>query len=341
MFIMVITILVVHRRKQVKKEEREEMRIYFVSVLQEVIWTETTEDNEEKITLPDNFLKLMESEIFRNWFIEDLIATKKNLAGMATKNLEKLYDQLELYKTSYRKMKDRKWHLKALGVQELYMMENTRYLPEIFELTRHSNEFVRAEAQAGMIFLNEFEGLIFLDDLKLPVSEWDQIRLLNHLANVTYESMGNVGLWLKSENNSVVMFALKFIGVYHLFNFHKEVINCLQYKNKEIQLQALDVLKAVYDNTTEVAIVEVYDTFVQSSLRIKALETLAIIGNYELLPFLRRELKSENKDIKFAAAKAIAHTSDQGINILENIFGPQNSIDNELIIQHLKFELQQ
>ena len=341
MFIMVIAILVVHRRKQFKEVEREEMRIYFISILQDAMWFESSEEKEEKIPLPKNFLKLMESDIFRNWFIEDLISTKKNLSGIATKNLEKLYEQLALYETSYRKLKNKKWHIKALGVQELYMMENTRYLPEIFELTKHPNEFVRAEAQAGMIFLKEFEGLVFLDDLELPVSEWDQIRLLNHLAHVTYESMVNVGLWLKSTNSSVVMFALKFVSVYHLFNFQKEVNDCLRHPKKEIKLQTLEVLKAVYNELTEVEIVEVYDTFIQSSLRIKALETLKIIGNNELLPFLQRELESENKDIKFAAAKAIAHISESGIEILEGIFASQKSDENEQIIQHLKFELQQ
>lgn len=339
MFIMVMGILILHRRKQMKEEEREEMRIYFISILQDVIWSDA--DAEDNLSLlPDDFQKLLENELYRNWFIEDLIATKKNLSGMATKNLEKLYDELGLQETSFKKLKDIKWHVKALGIQELYMMENTRYLPEIFELTRHPNEFVRAEAQVGMIFLKEFEGLVFLDNLELPVSEWDQIRLLNHLSHVTYESMGNVGLWLQSSNNSVVMFALKFVGVYHLFNFQKEVTACLQHPNKEIKLQTLEVLKAVYTDNTDESIVEVYDTFVQSSLRIKALETLKVIGNNDLLPFLQRELRSENKDIKFAAASAIAHISKYGIQILEQIFESRSAPENDQIIQHLKFELQ-
>lgn len=339
MISMSISILIIHRQKKIQEEKRDEMRDYFISILQEVIWFES-EDKDATFPMPDEFLSILENEKYRNWFIEDLISTKKNFSGIATKNLENLYDQLELYKTSYKKLTDKKWHRKALGIQELYMMESMRYLPEIFELTRHPNNFVRAEAQAGMIYLKEFEGLVFLDELELPVSEWDQIRLLNHLSNVQYESMTNVGVWLQSPNKSVVMFALKFVGIYHLFIFHPQVELCLYHPDKEIKLQALDVLKSVYGESTDVKIVEAYDNFIQSSLRIKALETLAEIGSTDLLPFLQRELTSENKDIKFAASKAIAKVSKYGIPILEELFSVKPSEENQQIIAHLKFEYQ-
>lgn len=340
MIIMIFAALTIHRQKKIQEEKREEMRNYFISVLQEVIWYESSDDESPQFPIPDEFFAILENEKYRNWFIEDLIITKKNFSGIATKNLEKLYDQLELYKTSFKKLRDKRWHLKALGVQELYMMESMRYLPEIFELTRHPNDFVRSEAQAGMIYLKEFEGLVFLDELELPVSEWDQMRLLNHLSNVQYESMTNVGTWLQSQNKSVVMFALKFVGIYHLFIFHSQVEMCLFHPDKAIKLQALEVLKSVYGENTEVKIVEVYENFIQSSLRIKALETLAEIGSNDLLPFLQNELTSENKDIKFAAARAIARISKYGIQILEELFSSISSEENEQIIAHLKFEFQ-
>jgi Leucine-rich repeat (LRR) protein len=62
--------------------------------------------------------------------------------------------------------------------------------------------------QLYLVNLFHFKGLDFLNRNKTPISEWDQIQLLEVL-QLYKTQISDISSWLKSSNESVVFFSLK------------------------------------------------------------------------------------------------------------------------------------
>ncbi len=340
MIVMILVAIYIQSRKNDNDKVRNDTREFFMPLISEVIYFEQADQSElYKFPIDDIYLNALKNDQYKDWFIQELIEAESSLKGEAAQNIRLLYEQLELYKQSVAKLNSKKWHTKSKGIQELYLMRNKMYLTQILELAHHPNEYVRSEAQIGMVSLEGFKGLIFLDQLVLPISTWNQIRLLNHLSGVPYQDFLNIDHWLSSSNESVIIFALRLIEAYHLFNYREEATISLSHPNIEVKLAALQSLQQVYDETTELEIVAYYTHFSQLSLRLKALETLESIGTHKSLNLLRKELKIDDADIQLAAARAIARSNENGLEVLKSIFDVDGSLNFE-IIEHLKYELE-
>lgn len=147
--------------------------IYYVTAEDEL--TQVIEDNREVLKKP----------AFRQYLINEIIHTRKDISGASAENLKRFYEMLELNKESREKLTRKKWHIKAKGIQELAIMGQKNYVKQIFRLTNHKNQFVRNEAQCALVNFHGFLGLRFLNIITYPLSEWQQIQLLNKLHGVT------------------------------------------------------------------------------------------------------------------------------------------------------------
>ncbi|AYD48854.1 HEAT repeat domain-containing protein [Arachidicoccus soli] len=338
--VMLLAALYIQSRKNNNDKLQNDIREFFIPLIGIVIYFEGGDQNElYEIPVDEIYLNALQNDQYKDWFLQELVEAEASLKGESAQNIRLLYEQLELHKISFSKLKSRKWYTKAKGIQELYLMRNKMYLSQILELTYHPNEYVRSEAQIGMVSLEGFKGLIFLDELVLPISTWNQIRLLNHLSDIPYQDFLNIEHWLGSSNESVIIFALRLIEAYHLFNYLEEVTSILSHRSIEVKLAALQSLQQVYDERTELKIVDYYIHFSQLSLKLKALETLGVIGADKSLNLLREEVKSNDADIQLAAARAIAVSSENGLQVLKSIFEVDESLNFE-IIEHLKYELE-
>ena len=171
---------------------------------------------------------LLQNARFRQVFIDEIIHVKKNLFGAPVENLKMLYGQLEFDKDSLKKIKSEKWYVKAKGLQELSIMEQVQYVKELFRLTNHSNESVRNEAQCALINFYGFTGFRFLNVVIHPLSEWQQIQLLNYLHDAKSTDPHQLKKWLRSNNESVVTLALRLASFYNSYEVYDEAIKCLQ-----------------------------------------------------------------------------------------------------------------
>jgi len=89
--------------------------------------------------------------------------------------------QLKLEKYALKSLKSRKWYIKAKAIQELTVMEIDEFVSQLYPYTNDQNEHVRMEAQNALVQFNGFDGLSFLDIVSYPISDWQQIKLLQKL----------------------------------------------------------------------------------------------------------------------------------------------------------------
>ncbi len=261
--------------------------------------------------VPQDIARLLKKGFARRVLLQELKSLKQSLSGQPGENLEKLYRQLGLPELSLRNLHSSQWHLKAKGIQDIAIMNVPELMPEIYPLTNHRHPAVRMEAQIAMVFLQQYEGLHFFEELAYPLTEWHQVKLLQLLASQQIPSEEVITRWLHSSNASVVQFALKLIGEQHASNFQHEVIACLSHPDETVRRQAISCLGEIPSGLASTALKKLFLTEADKDLQMTILTELSKTGAPEDLPFLQELQQNSDADIRLAADQAIRHLQTQ------------------------------
>ncbi len=273
----------------------------------------------------------------RQYAIDQLINTKKNLIGMAAGNVIFFYEKLGLRKHSVEKFNSHIWYKKAKGIYELYMMEQQDMQEEILAYTNSRNEYVRLEAQTAVLAFSGFDGLVFLDQLTQPMNSWQQVKLLEQLHPLDPGNLTQLPEWLRSENESVVIFALKLAEIYQQLQVTAEVTDCLQHPVERVRGQAILALKRIGDEATPTDLVNRYAVETPGNRKL-ILETLGSIATEAVRPFLEKELDSGDPTVQLQVARIIARSYPAGTAILEQKALATPSPYQQILL-HVKSEL--
>ena len=331
--VFMLVYLLVRRRQD---RRLEEWRTKLMDTLQDTIYFEAPENAPAVIPVNPITTRLLRRPAFRQLLIDELVQGRKGLAGASATNLVTLFRQLGLNAISAEKLKSRKWHLKARGIQELAAMDQRQYLTSIYRLTNANNELVRMEAQSAIVQLYGFEGLRFLDIIDRPISEWQQIKLLRLLSRMPGALPAKAAGWLSSANDSVRIFTLKLIAEQHHQQLHAQVVACLDHPNTQVKLQAIRCLKDISTDGTADTLTSAYESH-PLPCKLAILETLGQVGADMHDLFLLEQLAHPDNGLKLAAAKALANTGEKGIIQLET-FPMASTYPWDQIIQQAKTE---
>lgn len=275
------------------------------------------ESEETNLRLPgfDELQEKCKEAYNRKVIIEELVLARKNLSGTAAATVEQLYTSLQLQLDSEHKLHSYKWYRKAKGIQELSLMSQRQYWKNIYRLTDHSNEYVRMEAQAGIVRLLGFIGLRFLNSATYQISEWQQINLLYLLESLPVAQFQGIERWLHSGNRSVVIFALKLIASFRRYEQHDLVVKCLQRPEPDIRQQAIKTISNIYREDTASHIIAQYP-FENWHNKLEALRALGRIGEEEIAPFLAGVINDPDTQIRIEAARALLQCTAAGSQVL-------------------------
>jgi hypothetical protein len=296
---------------QYKRRISEKLEIWISDIIME--------ESIEHIVIPQRFYKTMNNPIIRQYTIDELIGCKKNFSGAVGENIVALYKQLGLKEESIRKLKSNKrWHIKAKGIQELYMMDQLDMLTNIYRNTNSSNEYVRMEAQTGIIHLAGYPGLRFLDVATYPITEWQQLKLLEQLRLTTKREdlSEKIPKWLLSKNDTVVVFALKLADEYQYFSVKPQVLQCLVHNSASVRSQAMKTLVRLADENTAMLLLGYIqkESFANQVYILDALKNMATEKEKDALI---RLFNHPNDIIKLKAALVIGNCCSEGLAVLE------------------------
>ncbi|HYM95183.1 MAG TPA: HEAT repeat domain-containing protein [Chitinophagaceae bacterium] len=268
--------------------------------------------------------------------LQELADTGKKFSGITMDNIKWLFQKTQLKEELLIHLKDKRWNRKAKAIQQLSSLQQKDQLPNIFRLSNHNNDLVRMEAQTATVKLTGFTGLRFLNVIGYPVSEWQQLRLIQELSMHSIERFDDVDHWLKSKNASVIEFALRLVEIYQRYEFYDSVVQCLSHSSVSICNQAVITLGKISNEKTAGLLIDIYPGS-DLSLQFHILKILQNIGAENEIPFLLSQLNHANDSFKCEAAKAIKEINVSGIERVEK------SVDNtakpwNIILQQLKME---
>ena len=252
----------------------------------------------------------------RKILIAVLLKLKNEISGEVAESIQKLYFQTGLIDYTLPKLRSKKWYSIAKGIRELRQFQVKEAHDEVIIYINHPKREVRKEMQLYMVNLFYFEGLDFLNVLETPLSEWDQIQLLEVLQRFDNQKIPDIKPWLKSSNDSVVVFALKLAKIYNQFEAKEELITMLEHPNKEIRIEVIYVLSHLIVLEAKEVLKNNFDERNQE-------EQIAIFKMIENLyqnsdePFLLEYIHHDNFEIKLSALKILKVINSDTFNSIK------------------------
>lgn len=332
--ILLVTAIYLRVRKRRFMQEKK-IEEFFDQWLSQALLDDFTGAME--LQVPAELKDLRKNRIGRQYAINQLINTKKNLIGVAARNVIYLYEHLGLLSTSMNKFNSPIWYRKAKGIYELYMMEQRQAEPLIRRYTNSSNEYIRLEAQTAVLAFAGFKGLAFLNTLTHPMNNWQQIKLLDQLLPLDPGHFEQLPEWLRSPVNSVVEFSLKLAEIYQQMQVKDDATACLQHPSPRIREQAIKTLTRIGDEESAAILTAMYPS-AGDHLRKSILNALEHIATDQEKPFLEEELENGDPAVKLQIAHIIASCCSDGLQMLQQK-AQATPAPYQQIFLHIKYQL--
>ena len=252
----------------------------------------------------------------RKIIISTLLKLRNEISGEMAESIDKLYVKLGLLRYSLAKLRNKKWDVIANGIRELTQFKIKAVHQIVMNNINHPTKEVRKEMQLYLVHLYAFKGLDFLNVLETPLSEWDQIQLLEILQLKNDSEIVDITPWLKSSNDSVVNFTLKLAKVYNQFEAKEELIKLLNHGSEEVRINTISALSHL--NVLEAKNI-LKDSFNERSLeeQIAFLKMMENVHEHDDKVFLQEQMQHENFEIKSMAMEIMKNINFEKYELYE------------------------
>lgn len=245
LIVVLVGVLIISRIRFRKKEALKASftSAYQTSMLEYFNAQDTPDELSEQQRFILNMMKVEMKEKYKRRIILNVLRDLKNeMSGEIAGAINYVYHSLGFLHFTKEKLKHSNWKIVAIGIRDLKEFEVKSAQKSVLSFINHPIEEVRREAQLYMIQVFKFEGLSFLDQLKQPLSTWDQILILGLLRHFENQDIPDTSKWLSSENTSVVAFALHLITIYNQFQMEAQLINLLDHPSQTLRIRTIEVL---------------------------------------------------------------------------------------------------
>lgn len=227
-----------------------------------------------------------------------------NFQGEMLLNLKRFYNDCGQKKYALRMLKYGEWHEKASIIRELGRMDVKEALPSIKKHVDSRNDIMRMQAQFALIDLEGAEGIEFLRTTQKPLSEWQQLRLIEEIENLAFIEIPDFYKLLESKNQSVVIFGLKLIRQFEQTEKQEHLLPFVQHENAAIQTEVLHTFQLF-------GMLQGLNLFIESfealdeKIQNQCIAVCGDIGDESHKHFLRSCLNWDNYDKRMLALEAL------------------------------------
>jgi hypothetical protein len=265
-------------------------------------------ENEKISTVQQSIILKLKDQISnkfnRKIIVSILYTLMKEVSGELSESIKTLYFKTGLINYALLCLRSTKWFVIAKGIGELTRFQIEEAHDQVVKFATHPRREVRKETHLYLVNLYRFEGLSFLNELKTPLSEWDYIQILEILQKFDDQQICDIKPWLKSTNDTVVLFALKLAETYNQFEVKDVLMDLLSHQNKNVRICAIEVLTHLYG-------IEAKDMLKVKFDKLSIEEQLSFFGMLEKLvipsdePFVEKHLFHKDFEIQLLALKIL------------------------------------
>jgi hypothetical protein len=323
-----IILLVIILANRTRMEKKEKLHQYLLEKYQGLII-----DYLFGNTGIEPFREIASSNYRRQVLIDQMIDVSVNLKGEESKKLLELYKLLGLDRDSIERAYNFRWHKKIKGFRELAFMNIKDANGAMYKALDSSNELLRMEAQIALVSLSSDDPFEFLSHLKRPFSLWEQITL-NDLIIQHELKKPEFKKWLRSTNDTVVMFALRMIREFKQGEAELDVRKTLLHPSPGVKQLAVEVagdmaMKSTLDLMKRMYKKESY------AVCLEIVRSMGKMPDLSMMGFLKLVLdKEEDVQLQIEASKAIENMGQEGLDTLNKLMSSEYK-NYSIIIKHV------
>ncbi|MDX9726084.1 MAG: HEAT repeat domain-containing protein [Bacteroidales bacterium] len=323
-----IILLMVILLNRTRMEKQEDLKQYLAETYQGMII-----DYLFTGSSPDRFRSIASDNYRRQALIDQMIDVSVNLKGDAEEKLGGLYLYLGLDRDSIKRANDYRWHKKIKGFRELAFMNIKDANHSIYKALNSKNEILRMEAQIALVRLTDDDPFGFLMQLKKPFSLWEQITL--HELIIQHDlPVPEFSKFLKADNPTVVMFALRMIREFKQKDSEDDVREALDHPSQEVRKLAVQVAGDLEMHSTLEVMKRMYKSQDYNTC-LEIIRAMAKMPDPSLMGFLRLVLdKEDDVQLQIEATKAIENHGEEGVKTLVKLMKSEYKNYN-IIVRHV------
>lgn len=173
----------------------------------------------------------------RKHLFNSVIYLMHSFTGEYAEKLKNLFYELGLERFLLKKLNSKNWWVIAQGLRESRLMEFPKAISFAEKHINAKQLELRGEAQIAIISLKAKDPFEFLNQLKEPFSPWDRIHLYEEMKQ--WEKKPDASLWLKTNNEGVLIFALRIIALWGQKGNQEITHPLLEHHNPKIRAEVV------------------------------------------------------------------------------------------------------
>ena len=332
--ITLITLLIIILLNRQRMEREQKKKEYLMEEYQQLLMDYLFEDEKREQAFTD--IEKVANDVFnRQILIDQMIDLSVNLKGEIKEKIKELYLRLGLKSDSLKKARSRKWHKNVKGFRELAFMNIRDANDLIVESLNSNNEILRMEAQIALVRLSEDNPYEFLHLLEKPLSVWEQITLHEMLIQHNLK-VPAFKQWFKSENISILIYALEMVSWFKQHSVGKEVMSLFEHEDERVRFTAFRVCGDIQLKTSLPAMKMIYEGEILNN-KLEILRGFSRMPDEKNLSFLKSVLDTEEDvQLQIQATKAIENMDEPGISMLIKLMKSKSEYKYyQIIIRHV------
>lgn len=208
---------------------------------------------------------------------DELLRLYNSFSGESSDNLRKVYMECGFREHSANKIKSNKWELVAQGIRETAAMKDKNVLSSIKKMSRSKNTLVVENAQLSLVKINGFSGLGFLSETQHPISDWQQINLIETLKEYATSALPDFSQWLGAKENTVRLFAVRLIRYFKQIENSEKLYPLLNHESIKIKTEVIQTLGELGNRAALNKLINKYENEHQA-IKLEIIRACALIG---------------------------------------------------------------
>jgi hypothetical protein len=266
-----------------------------------------TENAADLLWMKMEIRNYLDNPLDRKVITEIMLEVQRDGLPETRKQISALYQYFGLHDRALQHLESRKWDKVSRAISELTEMQVSQAYDAIKEHVNSKNSVVRKQAQLATIQLKE-EGIqFFLDTAGYPISQWQQVKILEILTSNPEFKVPSFRDWLVSENQDVVLFALRLIRVFRQIDAQQALLMFLNHKSERIQVAAVECIGDFKYDPARWSLRSIYEK-ASTELKIHILDALQAIGNTEDISWLDQQTRVDASFLVRSKARLVVNT---------------------------------
>ena len=231
-----VAIIWIRIYKLYRNEKKRQQKLLLIDFLNSFLFDEDFDKELEIATFKKEHLRTsLEIKVT----IKEILHFNENLKGESARELEYLFNKLDLIDFTLKDLNKGSWFTTARAINALSELSIKVPINKIDTYLNVSRNEVRQQSQLYFLKLSDNNPLQFLNKTVIPLTTWQQIYIENALKNFYKGEAPDFSQWLHHDLLSVVEFSIRMIARYNQFEHIDKLLPFLEHENDIIKCEAI------------------------------------------------------------------------------------------------------